>query len=57
MNAYGYCPGCFAERPAPGCTELCDTCVEQAPVQPTGWDETTETSDDISWGAAYGDAW
>jgi len=31
-------------------------CPDQ-PDFPSSWDETTETADDISWGAAYGDAW
>ena len=44
------CSGCGTHDHA----EL-DKCPRQPPAQPSSWDETTETADDLSWGAAFGD--
>lgn len=50
------CAGCGVVSDDPAVGELlCLPCVDIKPRLPTSWDEATETSDDISWGAAYGD--
>jgi len=48
--SYPRCPGCGTHGHADDAP-----CPNRPPPPPSSWDETTETADDLSWGAAYGD--